>query len=90
MPRETKVACEALLGIHDRGLRADAFVTVADIADADAVDAAFATAVSRFGRVDVVVHTAAVVAYGRFDEVPREVWDRVTGAWGVRPRGLRQ
>jgi NAD(P)-dependent dehydrogenase (short-subunit alcohol dehydrogenase family) len=73
----------------------EALVTVADIADAGAVDAAFAAAVTRFGRVDVVVHTAAVVAYGRFDEVPREVWDRVvdvnvTGTSNVARAALRQ
>ena len=41
-----------------------------------AVDALFATAVERFGRVDAVVHSAAVVAYGRFEDVPAEVFDR--------------
>jgi short-subunit dehydrogenase len=51
-------------------------VAVADIADADAVDAAFASALERFGGVDVVVHSAAVVTYGRLTEVPRAVWDR--------------
>jgi NAD(P)-dependent dehydrogenase (short-subunit alcohol dehydrogenase family) len=76
-------------------LGADALVTLADVADADAVDAAFAAAVARFGRVDVVVHAAAVVAYGRFDEVPREVWDRVvdvnvTGTSNVARAGLRR
>jgi NAD(P)-dependent dehydrogenase (short-subunit alcohol dehydrogenase family) len=76
-------------------LGAQALVTVADIASADAVDAAFAAAVERFGRVDVVVHAAAVVAYGRFDEVPREVWDRVvdvnvTGTSNVARAALRR
>jgi NAD(P)-dependent dehydrogenase (short-subunit alcohol dehydrogenase family) len=76
-------------------LGAQALVTVADIASADAVDAAFTAAVERFGRVDVVVHAAAVVAYGRFDEVPREVWDRVvdvnvTGTSNVARAALRQ
>jgi NAD(P)-dependent dehydrogenase (short-subunit alcohol dehydrogenase family) len=59
------------------GLGADALVTVADVADAAAVDAAFEAATRRFGRVDVVVHTAAVVAYGRHDEVPADVWEHV-------------
>ena len=59
------------------GLGAEALVTVADVADAAAVDAAFATATRRFGRIDVVVHTAAVVAYGRHDEVPADVWERI-------------
>ena len=66
------------------GLRAEietlggqGLVTVADVADAAAVDAAFVAATERFGGVDVVVHSAAVVAYGRHDEVPADVWARV-------------
>jgi short-subunit dehydrogenase len=72
-----------------------AIVAVADVADADAVDAAFAAAEARFGRVDVVVHAASVVAYGRFDEVPAGVWDRVvtvnlTGTSNVARASLRR
>jgi NAD(P)-dependent dehydrogenase (short-subunit alcohol dehydrogenase family) len=48
---------------------------VADVADAAAVDAAFATAVREHGRVDAVVHSAAVLAYGRFEDLPAEVFD---------------
>jgi NAD(P)-dependent dehydrogenase (short-subunit alcohol dehydrogenase family) len=62
----------------------EALVTVADIADAAAVDAAFAAAVTRFGRVDVVVHTAAVVAYDRVVDV------NVTGTSNVARAALRQ
>lgn len=54
-----------------------ALVTVADVADAAAVDDAFAAASRLFGRVDVVVHAAAVVAYGRHEQVPAGVWDQV-------------
>ncbi|HEX8630176.1 MAG TPA: SDR family NAD(P)-dependent oxidoreductase [Catenuloplanes sp.] len=42
--------------------------TVRDLADA---------AVRRFGRVDVWVDTAAVMAYGRFEDLPAEVFERV-------------
>ena len=56
---------------------AQALVTVADVADAGAVDAAFEAATREFGGVDVVVHSAAVVAYGRHDQVPADVWARV-------------
>ena len=52
-------------------------VVPTDVADRAAVDALFAAAVDRFGRVDVVVHSAAVIAYGRFEDVPAEVFDRV-------------
>lgn len=52
-------------------------VVAADVADEDAVDAVCERAVERFGRVDVWVHSAAVVAYGRFEDVPSRVWQRV-------------
>ena len=55
----------------------EALVTVADVADAAAVDRAFEATTQEFGGVDVVVHSAAVIAYGRHDEVPAEVWDQV-------------
>ncbi len=47
----------------------------ADVADREAVEAAFATAETVFGRVDAVVHSAATLAYGRFEDVPAEVFD---------------
>jgi NAD(P)-dependent dehydrogenase (short-subunit alcohol dehydrogenase family) len=50
---------------------------VADVADRDAVDGLVDGARRRWGRVDVCVHSAAVMAYGRVDEVPPEVFDRV-------------
>ena len=50
-------------------------VLVADVADADAVDAALDSASERFGRIDAVVHSAAVLAYGRFEDVPADVFD---------------
>jgi NAD(P)-dependent dehydrogenase (short-subunit alcohol dehydrogenase family) len=56
---------------------ATALASVVDVTDAAAVRAAVELAVERFGRLDVVVHTAAVVAYGRLTEVPDTVWDRV-------------
>jgi NAD(P)-dependent dehydrogenase (short-subunit alcohol dehydrogenase family) len=58
-------------------LGGEALVTVADVGDAAAVDAAFDAATRRFGGIDVVVHAAAVIAYGRHDEVPADVWAHV-------------
>ncbi|MFC7490723.1 MULTISPECIES: SDR family NAD(P)-dependent oxidoreductase [unclassified Knoellia] len=52
-----------------------AIVTVADVGDPEAVSAAFDAAQERFGRVDGVVHSAAALAYGRFEDVPAEVFD---------------
>jgi NAD(P)-dependent dehydrogenase (short-subunit alcohol dehydrogenase family) len=73
---------------------AEALVTVADVADASAVDDAFEAATREFGGVDVVVHSAAVIAYGRHDQVPAEVWDHVirinvTGTANVARAALR-
>lgn len=55
---------------------ASARAVVADVADQDAVSDAVAAAVREHGRLDVAVHSAAVVAYGRFEDVPADVWDR--------------
>ena len=48
-----------------------------DVADDDAVQAAIARVLEAYGRVDAVVHSAGLVAYGRFDQVPAETFDRV-------------
>lgn len=66
-----------------------------DVTDPDALDALADTAVREFGRIDVWVHTAAVMAYGRFEELPAEVFDRVVrtdllGAAGVVRVALRR
>jgi NAD(P)-dependent dehydrogenase (short-subunit alcohol dehydrogenase family) len=73
---------------------AETLVVPTDVADPAAVDALFAAAVSRFGRVDAVVHSVTVVAYGRFDEVPAPVFDQViavtlTGTANVARTALR-
>jgi short-subunit dehydrogenase len=56
---------------------AGTLIAAADVSDATAWEAAFEEAVAQFGRVDVVVHAAAVAAYGRFTEIPTEVFDQV-------------
>jgi NAD(P)-dependent dehydrogenase (short-subunit alcohol dehydrogenase family) len=52
-------------------------IAVADVLDADAVDRLLAGVVEEFGRVDVVVHSATVMAYGHVEDVPAEVFERV-------------
>lgn len=52
-------------------------VVPADVSDVVAWDDSFGQTLAEFGRVDVVVHAAAVAAYGRFTEIPGEVFDRV-------------
>lgn len=78
-----------------RSRGAVALVVPTDVCDADAVDALFASAVDEFGRIDAVVHAAAVLAYGRFEDVPAEVWEGViattlTGAANVARSSLLQ
>lgn len=73
---------------------ADVLVLPTDVGDRDAVDALFDETVQRFGRVDGVVHAAAVLAYGRFEEVPPDVFDRIlttniTGTTNVARSALR-
>lgn len=57
------------------GAPADVLELVTDVRNGDAVDGLIATTVERFGRVDVVVHCAGALAYGRFTELPAEVFD---------------
>lgn len=59
-----------------RSAGAQVLVVTADVGDQEAVDAAFAAAVERFGRVDAVVNAAAALAYGRFEDVPAEIFNR--------------
>jgi NAD(P)-dependent dehydrogenase (short-subunit alcohol dehydrogenase family) len=53
-----------------------ALAVTADVCDAAAVDAAFASALKTFGTVDAIVHSAAALAYGRFEDVPAAVFDK--------------
>ena len=56
---------------------AEATVHPVDIGDADAVEAAVADLQEAYGRIDAVVNSAGVVAYGRFEEVPRSIFEAV-------------
>ncbi|MEU8820858.1 SDR family NAD(P)-dependent oxidoreductase [Actinoplanes sp. NPDC048796] len=69
-------------------------VVPADISDAASVDALAAAAVAAYGRIDVWVDTAAVMAYGKFEDLPPEVFDKVVttdllGAANVARAALR-
>ncbi len=74
---------------------ADVLVVVADVGERDQVEHALDTAVRAYGRVDAVIHSAAVLAYGEFVDIPPEVFDRVlqtnvTGSANVARAALRQ
>ncbi|SFT94903.1 Short-chain dehydrogenase [Geodermatophilus amargosae] len=56
---------------------ADVVVCPADVLDEGALGTAVEGAVTRFGSLDVVVHSAQVIAYGRMEDVPKEVFERV-------------
>jgi NAD(P)-dependent dehydrogenase (short-subunit alcohol dehydrogenase family) len=60
-----------------------AIAEVVDVSQAPEVAAAVDLAVDHFGSLDVVVHSAAVVAYGRLSQVPAPVWDHAVDV-GVR------
>jgi NAD(P)-dependent dehydrogenase (short-subunit alcohol dehydrogenase family) len=49
----------------------------ADVLDPDAVQAAVDRAPARFGSLDVVVHAATVMAYGRIEDLDPDVFERV-------------
>lgn len=52
-------------------------VVPTDVGDRAAVDALFARAHEEYGGLRGVIHAAAVLAYGRFQDVPADVFDRV-------------
>ncbi|HEU4675964.1 MAG TPA: SDR family NAD(P)-dependent oxidoreductase [Motilibacteraceae bacterium] len=49
----------------------------ADVADEQAMSEVLRRTLERFGRIDAWVQTAAVVAYGRVEEVPPDAFERV-------------
>jgi NAD(P)-dependent dehydrogenase (short-subunit alcohol dehydrogenase family) len=55
----------------------DPLVVPTDVTRCAEVDALAAAAVDRFGRIDVWVDSAAVMAYGKFEDLPANVFDRV-------------
>ena len=56
---------------------ADVRAEAADVGDDDAVARFVAATVMHHGHLDAVVHSAGVVAYGRLEDVPAEVFDGV-------------
>jgi NAD(P)-dependent dehydrogenase (short-subunit alcohol dehydrogenase family) len=57
--------------------RADAVAAPTDVRNETAVERLAQAAVDRFGRLDVWVNGAGVIAYGRFEEVPANVFRAV-------------
>lgn len=65
------------VALRCRAAGARTLVVPTDLTVDGSVQALADAAVARFGRVDVWVNTAAVMAYGRFEDVPAEVFDHV-------------
>ncbi|MEV5967112.1 SDR family NAD(P)-dependent oxidoreductase [Kribbella sp. NPDC051952] len=68
------------LAVAERLCKADGgevLVVPTDVTKADQVDELLEATERRFGRVDVVVHAAAVLAYGRFEDVPGDIFNQV-------------
>lgn len=59
------------------GAGTDAAAVPTDVRDEAAVEALAAEAARRFGRIDVWVNNAGVIAYGRFQEVPSHIFRAV-------------
>ncbi|MCO8274875.1 SDR family NAD(P)-dependent oxidoreductase [Actinoplanes sp. TRM 88003] len=57
----------------------DPLVVPTDITRREDLDRLVAQAVAAYGRVDVWVDSAAVMAYGKFEDLPPEVFDRMIG-----------
>jgi short-subunit dehydrogenase len=73
---------------------ADVVVRSTDIGEAHQVQSLFDLAEARFGRVDVAAQCAAVTAFGRFEDLPVDVFDAVVrtnllGAVNVARSALR-
>jgi short-subunit dehydrogenase len=72
----------------------EVLVVAADVGDRAAVEAVFDRAREEYGDLRGVVHAAAVLAYGRFADLPADVFDRVqttniTGTANVARAALR-
>ncbi|PWR10339.1 short-chain dehydrogenase [Micromonospora acroterricola] len=70
-------AAQTLAEVRAECADAEVLTVPTDVTEPGALDALARAATDRFGRVDVWVHTAAVMAYGRFDELPERVFDEV-------------
>ena len=66
--REAADECEAA------GVRA--LVVPTDVADEEAVEELARRSVEEFGRIDTWVNNAGVMVYGRFEDIPTEVYRR--------------
>jgi 3-oxoacyl-[acyl-carrier protein] reductase len=62
-----------------RALGRRALTSLADVADADAVERMVGQAMDTFGRIDILLNTAAIRPHKPFLELSRDEWARVRG-----------
>jgi len=66
----------------------DALVVPTDVTVREQVDALADAALHRFGRIDVWADSAAVMGYGRFEDIPPHVFDKVVTADLLGPANI--
>lgn len=69
-------ALEELAGECERK-GGSALAVPTDVAEREAVEQLAVAAVERYGRIDTWVNNAGVMAYGEFDDIPADVFDRI-------------
>ncbi|MET0705046.1 MAG: SDR family NAD(P)-dependent oxidoreductase [Mycobacterium sp.] len=74
---------------------AEVLVQATDISDAAQVQRLFDVTVAQFGRVDVAAQCAAITAFGRFEDLPVDIFDgivrtNILGAANVSRSALRE
>ncbi len=74
--RSAEALAAVVVECRERGAADDdVLAATADVRDASAVEELLAAAVAAFHRVDAVVQCAGALAYGRFVDLPAEVFD---------------
>jgi NAD(P)-dependent dehydrogenase (short-subunit alcohol dehydrogenase family) len=56
---------------------AQVLALAADVTETTSLHQAVETTLERFGQIDIVVHSATVMAYGRIEDLPPEVFEKV-------------
>jgi NAD(P)-dependent dehydrogenase (short-subunit alcohol dehydrogenase family) len=74
--RSRQALAAAATACRARGC-ADVEIMVADVNDEPAMGAVVDATMRQWGRIDVVVHTATVMAYGTIEALPSDVFERV-------------